>query len=308
MISNILNKLFYKEAIWGIGACEIENIEDITTLEGKFKQVLSYKDVTDVKAIFLADPFVIKNNNIWYMFFEIYKNEPRKGVIGLATSVDGIKWNYEKVVLEEEFHLSYPYMFEDNGKIYMMPETGESGYIKIYEAINFPYEWTCASNIVRGDYWDSSIFKYDEKWWIFSKSRIPKKNSLSLFYSENLMSGWREHKQSPLITENPRISRPGGRVLVDEGKIIRLAQDHSEYYGKRVFGFEILKLTINEYEEREIGVIIKNSNNKKSWNKDGMHTLEINKNKKGYLLISDGFYYKKVNKITRKIIKNKVLR
>jgi hypothetical protein len=36
----------------------------------------------------------------------------QEGEIGLATSEDGLKWDYKQVVLNEPFHLSYPYVFE----------------------------------------------------------------------------------------------------------------------------------------------------------------------------------------------------
>lgn len=302
MLNNIYDKFFYKEAIWGIGTCKVNNLDNLNNLENKFKQVLSYKDVTDVKAIFLADPFIINHNNIWYMFFEILESKSRKGLIGLATSNDGEQWKYQKVVLEEKFHLSYPYVFEDNGEIYMIPETGQSGYIKVYKSTNFPYKWKCIGNIIKGEYWDSSIFKYDKKWWILSRTRKPKGNSLALFYSENLLHGWKEHKMSPLITENPSITRPGGRVFVDEKKIIRFSQDHSNYYGEKVRAFEIKELSENKYKEVELGTVIKKSNEYRTWNKDGMHTFEINRiEKNDYLLVADGFYYKGVNRIIGKI-------
>ena len=301
MINKIKNKLYYNESIWGIGSCEISDIDEIFDLKDKFKQVLSYKDVTDTKAVFLADPFVIKNNDMWYMFFEIYEQKSKKGLIGLATSKNLKEWKYERIVLEENFHLSYPYVFQEDEKIYMMPETGESGYIKIYEAINFPYEWKCIKNIVKGNYWDSSLFKYDGKWWLFSKTSKPKAHSLSLFYSDNLLSGWKEHCKSPIVTENKCISRPGGRVFVDGDKIIRFAQDYLNYYGDKVRAIEINKLTIDDYKEKEIGIIIGGSNKNNSWNKDGMHTFEITKNGEGYLLIADGFKYKRINKIYDRI-------
>lgn len=46
----------------------------------------------------------------------------------------------------------------------MMSETGESGFIKIYEAIDFPYNWKLAHNIIKVNYWDISIFNYNGLW------------------------------------------------------------------------------------------------------------------------------------------------
>ncbi|MGG7157903.1 glucosamine inositolphosphorylceramide transferase family protein [Clostridium perfringens] len=297
----IKNKLYYNESIWGIGICEINCFDEIYNLNKKFKQVLSNKDVTDTKAVFLADPFVIKKNNIWYLFFEVYEKKNKKGVIGLATSYNLKEWKYEKIILEEDFHLSYPYVIEEDGDIYMVPETGESGYIKIYKAIEFPYKWECVKNIVKGKYWDSSLFKFNNKWWMLSQTQTPQIDSLALFSCDSLLGEWKECEVSTIITKNKSISRPGGRVIINGNKIIRFAQDYSKYYGERVKAIEIKKLNENKYEENELGIVIDRDNTSNTWNKDGMHTIEIIKNKNDYFIIADGFYYKRINKIIDKI-------
>src|SRR5262245_53920492 len=63
--------------------------------------VLTRSDVTDVCAVFVADPFMLKVRGLWYMFFEIYNHNTDKGEIGLAISRDGFTWNYERIVLAE---------------------------------------------------------------------------------------------------------------------------------------------------------------------------------------------------------------
>ena len=45
------------------------------------------------------------------------------------------------VVLEENFHLSFPFVFEDSGNLYMIPETAENQQIRLYECISFPEKW-----------------------------------------------------------------------------------------------------------------------------------------------------------------------
>lgn len=298
---NLFNKLFYVYDMWGIGIYEGDDIHKIYHSKNTKVPVLSGRDVTDCKARFVADPFMIKHDNVWYMFFEIYDDVKSKGLIGVATSNDAYSWEYKNIVLEEDFHLSYPYVFELNNKIYMMPETAESGYIKIYEAINFPYEWKCISNIIEGKYWDPSFVIHDNKFWIFAKGEEPYKDSLYLFYSDSLECGWKPHCSNPIIKEDSVRCRPGGRVIKDNGKLYRYSQDCSVHYGKSIIGFEIENITVDEYKEKELGVIIKGSDINKTWNKDGMHTVDIHNVNDKYLVAVDGFYYKKVNKISRNI-------
>ena len=85
--------------------------------------VLRNTDVSDIEAEFVADPFMLRTDDRWYMFFEVLHRETQRGVIALATSDDGFNWKYEQVVLEEPFHLSYPYVFDWQGERYMVPET-----------------------------------------------------------------------------------------------------------------------------------------------------------------------------------------
>ncbi|MDH7506383.1 MAG: hypothetical protein QHH15_01145 [Candidatus Thermoplasmatota archaeon] len=75
--------------------------------------VLTKYNISDIKAEFIADPFIIYENGTFYMFFEIYTFSS-SGVIGLAESNDGINWSYKQVVLDDFYHLSYPCVFKYN--------------------------------------------------------------------------------------------------------------------------------------------------------------------------------------------------
>ena len=70
----MIKKLFskYRLAIWGISIYDAKGPFHITNKRDKKNPVLTYKDVTDCDAQFIADPFMIKYEDLWYMFFEIY--------------------------------------------------------------------------------------------------------------------------------------------------------------------------------------------------------------------------------------------
>src|SRR5690242_2048118 len=97
--------------IWSLGIYAGSSALALSPAPGISNPVLTAQDVTDVPAAFLADPFMLFANGDWYMFFEIMHRERRVGEIGLATSRDGLRWEYRKVVLRETFHLSYPCVF-----------------------------------------------------------------------------------------------------------------------------------------------------------------------------------------------------
>ncbi len=47
-----------------------------------------------------------------HMFFEVLPADTERARSDLATSSNGLDWTYEQIVLREDFHLSYPYVFE----------------------------------------------------------------------------------------------------------------------------------------------------------------------------------------------------
>lgn len=241
--------------------------------EGITNPVLTASDVTDRAAAFVADPFIYHEEGTWYMFFEV---ETGCADIGLATSSDGLNWTYDRIVLDENFHLSYPVVFKWKGTYYMIPECVPD-YVNLYktDAMDFPYKWTFVNHLLSGrDYADPSIFRYNEKWWMFVGSADGR--MCWLYYSENLVdsSSWIEHPSSPIITDRSK-ARPGGRPIVfDADRIIRFTQKCDRVYGEMVRVFEVETLTETSYIEHELpeSPLVKKSG--VGWNSNGMHTFD----------------------------------
>ena len=238
--------------------------------------VLTRRHVTDIPAAFVADPFMIQVDATWYMFFETLHEGKRKGEIGLATSKDGMEWNYESIVLAEPYHLSYPYVFKWMNDFYMIPESYQAGAVRLYKASEFPTKWVFAGTLVSGPYYvDASILRFDDKWWLFADaSPEAQHDTLRLFWTENLTGRWLEHPRSPIITSNPQIARPAGRVIVINGRPIRFTQTCDPAYGTEVRGFEITELTTTTYQETKVGHKPIISASGSGWNKSGMHHVD----------------------------------
>src|SRR5690348_4223243 len=105
--------------IWSIGIYAGKSPLDLAPAPGVRNPVLSARDVTDIPARFVADPFMLQANGLWHMFFEVLNHGSGLGEIGLATSHDALTWQYRQIVLTEPFHLSYPYVFQWNNDFYM---------------------------------------------------------------------------------------------------------------------------------------------------------------------------------------------
>lgn len=253
--------------------------------------VITKEDVTDRKAAYVADPFMIKVKEMWYMFFEVRNSNSYLTELAYATSPDALTWTYQKVIQPDSHFQSYPYVFEWEGEYYMIPECHKSKSIRIYKAKNFPEEWVLDSVVAYGKrYVDPSIFRYDNKWWIFTSTTD--NSILYLCYSDNLNGPWQEHPLSPITEGDKRKARPAGRVIEYQGNLYRFSQDCSKYYGEKVLAFKINKLSPTEYHEESVGTIIDKGT--LGWNSKGMHTFDAHQVEEGkWLACVDGYKNKR---------------
>lgn len=257
--------------VWSIGIYTGPSPLAISPEQGVPNPVLTAADVTDVDAVYVADPFLIREGDTWYMFFEVLQAGTGKGVIALASSSDGRRWTYLQVVLEEAFHLSYPCVFKHGDTHFMIPESNQAGEVRLYRAVDFPTRWELASTLIDEPYLDPTIFEHDGSWWMFAAHGA---EILRLYWADEPAGPWTEHPGSPLIIADPHITRPGGRVLSVDGKLYRLAQDTAPTYGNQVRAFEITELTRTSYAEREASEnpIIRQTGS--GWNGWGMHQID----------------------------------
>ena len=246
---------------------ELHDPEDISN------PILTGKDVTDIDAKFVADPFLAVEDGRFYVFFEVLNRATSQGDIGYAESGDGIKWEYKSIVIDEPFHLSFPYVFKWEDSHYLIPESHHDLSIRLYRATSFPGEWKFVKSILNGEHYvDPSIFRYDNTWWLFYSN--PQNDALNLYYSDELMGNWLPHPMNPIVKSNKHISRPGGRVLVHDGHLYRFTQDDEPSYGIQVFAFEITQLSITTYREKLVSESPVVTMTGKGWNASGMDHVD----------------------------------
>jgi hypothetical protein len=250
--------------------------------------VLTKDSVTDVPAAFVADPFMLRHDNRFCMFFEVMNAERRCGEIALATSDDALSWAYKQIVLSEPFHLSYPYVFKWQSDYYMVPETIYAGTINLYKAGEFPTHWSCVAKLMPGHFADPTLCRYADRWWMFACPTPYQHDTLHLYFASELTGPWTEHPRSPIIRNDKSRARPAGRILHFDNKLFRFAQDCIPQYGSAVRTFEILELTPTTYTEVEIGhgPVLKATGN--GWNAAGMHHIDTQQHNGQWLACVDG--------------------
>ena len=265
--------------LWSIGIFEGTSIWDLKPACGAANPVLTAAAVTDVPAAFVADPFMIQAADSWWMFFEIMNRRTRLGEIGLAASPDGLNWEYQRLVLREPFHLSYPYVFKWEGKYYMIPETAATRTVRLYRAREFPFEWEFIETLVSGRaFADASVFRHDGRWWMFTETSgaLPF-GELRLYWSDDLMSGWSEHPANPLRVDDPVSSRPGGRVIEESGRLLRFSQNCATRYGLEVRAYQVDQLSPTEYREHPAADAQVLRGSGRGWNEHGMHHIDAHR-------------------------------
>lgn len=259
---------------WAIAIYQGDSPFNLKPIENLRDTVLSFQDVSDIEADFVADPFMIYLQNSWFMFFEVLNSKTGLGEIGYAVSSDGFYWEYKNIILRDQIHLSYPFIFEHNNEVYMVPETRQAGEVRIYKAIHFPDKWEPVQVIIKGDYADATLVEYANKWWLFA---LHGTEDLHLFHSESLFGDWIPHKSNPIIENDLKSSRPAGKIISYENRLFRLAQDGYPLYGNKVRVFEILELNTKSYKEVEIESSPILTGSREGWNSVAMHHVDAHR-------------------------------
>lgn len=208
--------------------------------------------------IICADPFLFVDANTLFLFYE-EKRLRTPGILRMICTTDLKKWSKPITVLEEPFHLSYPCVFEDNGHVYMIPETCAAGEVRLYKADNkelTSFSQDCVllkhddkDNIIEIDFSDSSVLKYnDGKYYLMTTLCKDGENQLYLYVSDSLKGPYCEHPMSP-VCKSQKYGRNAGCMFKYDGHIYRVAQDCEKRYGDNIHLFEVTELSEREYSE-----------------------------------------------------------
>lgn len=205
------------------------------------------------KGSFIADPFAIRVNGSHFVFVEEYGYSTRKGVIA-AYKLDSAGAERIGIVLEEPWHLSFPFLFQHAGNIYMVPESMADRSIKLYRAEQFPSQWSLAKVIMADTVAaDTLIFEHGRKWWMLTTIRgqggAANDAELHAFHSDDPLGKWTPHLLNPVVMDASK-GRNGGLLRDDAGQLYRVAQRHAfTAYGVGVALYRIDDLTSDTYQE-----------------------------------------------------------
>jgi len=157
-------------------------------------------------------------------------------------------------VLDLPYHLSYPFLFEDQGEVFMIPETAQDHTVRLFRALDFPGSWKPEKVLFQGHAADTTLWRQDGFYWFFTSvaDRPEAGQSLLLFSAKSLTGEWTYHPANP-ISLDVRNARSAGALFTAGGRLIRPCQDGSAGYGCAINFQEILKLDPSDYLEQPLG-------------------------------------------------------
>ena len=215
----------------------------------------SYRALPSPKGHFYADPFPIRRDGKDYLFFEDYRYRESRGVIAYVEVLPDLSTTETKAVLERPHHLSYPFLFEHEGAVHMIPESGCNETVELYKAVEFPGRWELVKTLKRGlQVFDVTLLVRDGTYWFFAnvvERGDASSDELFLFHADSLTGEWIPHPKNPIVSD-VRYARPAGRFFERDGKLIRPSQDGSLSYGSAYNLNEVLVLSKTDYQERPI--------------------------------------------------------
>jgi hypothetical protein len=202
-----------------------------------------------------ADPFPIVVDNVVHLFCEDAPLRAGRGTIAHAViGADGTAGPVQ-TVLDEPFHLSYPFVFEHNGAMYMLPETRQARRVALYRAERFPDRWVRDRTLIEDvEASDPTLLEYEGRLWLFlciSASAESPTDELFAFHADGLDGVWQPHPGNPIVSDVRR-ARPAGRFFVADNMLIRPSQDCAKRYGYGVGFNRVVELTPTTYVERPI--------------------------------------------------------
>lgn len=227
-----------------------------------FQTLLAGAPLSDVALLprrelghYLADPFVLSTTPELILLAEDY-SDFGAGRIMEVTVRDpfGTPELGVKVCLESRHHLSYPFVFREDGITYCLPECHQSNGSLLYRYDEG--KLTPVADLVPGArVTDGTILFHEGLYWLFCGLEDDNDHvNLHLFFADTLRGNWSAHPLNPVKTD-VRSSRSAGPVIVHNGALFRPAQDCSKSYGYGVSINRIDCLSVTRFEETVVATV-----------------------------------------------------
>lgn len=190
---------------------------------------------------YFADPFVYVHEGECWLLLEQFEYSKNRGRLVARRAAGG---PVIPIALAGPGHASFPCVFEDDGRLYLLPETGNAGTLDLYVCERFPDRWRLVRRLADNlDAADTVPLRHDGRWWLLTSLRRSRADgghrSWAIFHTDNLLTGEliphpvndeRRHAESPFSA-----GRNAGPVMImSDGRLLRPFHDSNRYYGENL--------------------------------------------------------------------------
>lgn len=228
---NIKKSKLFAES-WNVAIRKKKQGEILTDLKTPFKILKNNF------SSWCADPFIFEYKETTYIFAELYDYKLRRGTIGYTILKDGKIRKWTQIIVED-YHLSYPFICEYKGEVYIIPESSENNSLNVYRASNFPNEWEKVKVLIdHKKFVDTTFFEWGGCICAFTtevSSYDSQKEYFLKFSNKEIVS------IDEFLVTDFKTSRMGGNVFQKKNKKIKVCQDCRRIYGGGLIFKEIEK-------------------------------------------------------------------
>jgi hypothetical protein len=215
-------------------------------------------------AEYRADPFGVWTEGRLTILCEYYSYRDDRGYIvaidagtGEAAAQLDARGVRVQIGPKTPVHMSYPYLFEIDGRLCCAPESSAAQEIAVYDIEHFPERWSRTDTLIAGrGIVDATLFRHGDLWWMAASELADKgaNSELHLWFADRLGGPWQAHRGNP-VKIDVRSARPAGTPFWVDGVLYRPAQDCSDSYGARVTINRVLTLTPFEFREETAHIV-----------------------------------------------------
>jgi hypothetical protein len=211
---------------------------------------------------YFADPFIwSKDDGIWVFAEEFLCAEDRGKLVVLELDGDlTVKRKADITTAAPhaafDCHVSFPFVFEDRGNFYMIPETSQRRTLDLYQCEVWPDRWRLARRLILDiDAADTMAIRHHDRWYILTSVRTGDAGRHLEIYS------------CADIAADPLVAHPANDKDVDggapygsgrnagliapasDGMLRRFVQQSTHYYGQGGGFRRIVRLSADAFEE-----------------------------------------------------------
>ena len=153
-------------------------------------------------------------------------------------------------VIEDDGHLSYPFVFRWLGDWFLIPESRQSGSVPLYRATRYPFEWRLETRLLEAvDLVDATLLDYGGAWHLFGTSGANgSEYSLWHFRAPTPVGPW-STRDATVVRRAKSGLRGAGRFFAHGGALFRPAQKYEREYGQAVILNRVTVLDGARYAE-----------------------------------------------------------